>query len=141
MKLKINKLVEIDVIYLSVKAGVRYWEDAVVNDVEDVDGNLIPCRNDDYWCPIIEIETGKILNWKLGVTANIHYKVCDDGYYYLLDKSQNLELGKEGYVLDCLSIESQGFGDYITIKVDENGFIRNWKFSQKDLENDFINED
>ena len=141
MKVKINKKVEIEVAYLKVRAGVRYWEDATVNGIEDSDGYLIPCREGDNWCPIIEVETGKIINWKQGVTADIHYKVCDDGDYYLLNKDQNLELEKDGYVLDCLSIDDNGYGDYIILKVDENGFINNWKFNQNDIESDFINED
>lgn len=29
---------------LKVEAGVRYWEDATVNGIEDVDGALIPCK-------------------------------------------------------------------------------------------------
>lgn len=67
-KIKIEKEVELKT--LSVKAGVRYWEDAEVNGVEDTDGTLIPCRNGDDWCPEIDIETGRILNWEQGKTAN-----------------------------------------------------------------------
>ena len=140
MKLKINIKVEIDVVYLKVRVGVRYWKTATIDGIEDVEGDLIPCREGDDWCPIIEIESGKIINWDQGKTADIHYKVCDDGDYYLLNQDQNVELEKNGYVLDCLSIDDNGYGDYIILKVDENGLIENWNFSQNDIESDFINE-
>jgi len=38
-----------------------------------------------------------------------------------------------GHVIDSLSIGEQGFGDYIIIKVDQNGFIKNWKFNVDDF--------
>ena len=34
---------------IEVNAGVRYWEDAIVNGVEDSEGDLIPCREGDLW--------------------------------------------------------------------------------------------
>lgn len=128
MKFKVKKVVEVEIKTLKIRAGVRYWEDATVNGVEDEKGDLIPCRIQDDWFPEIHIETGKIINWIPGVTANIHYKVCDDGDYYLLDENDEQVLHKSGYVPDCLSIDDNGYGDYIIIKVDENGMINNWKF-------------
>lgn len=53
--------------YLEVLAGVRYWKDAEVNGVEDVEGNLIPFRQNDLWKPIIDIENGVILDWPQGM--------------------------------------------------------------------------
>jgi len=139
MKFKIKKEVSVDIKTLHIRAGVRYWEDATVNGVEDTDGHLIPCRviDNDDWLPVIEIETGKIRNWKQGVTADIHYKVCDDGDYYLMSEDENThEIHKNGYVPSCLSINGNGYGDYIIMKVDENGIIEDWKF---DID-DFIEE-
>ncbi len=135
MKFTIKKEVEVDIKTLHIKAGVRYWEDAIVNGIEDEKGDLIPCRviDEDDWLPIIDIETGVIINWKQGTTADIHYKVCDAGDYYLLDENDELVLHKNGYVPSCLAIDSNGFGDYIIMKVDENGSINNWKFNIKDF--------
>lgn len=138
MKFTINKKikVEVDLKTLHVRAGVRYWEDATVNGVEDIDGNLIPCRHTDSddWLPVIELETGKIRNWEIGKKADIHYKVCDDGNYFLMSENEeDSELSKEGYVPDCLSINHKGYGDYIIMQVDENGFIKDWKFTKEDL--------
>ena len=86
MKFDITVIKTFDVKYLAVNAEVRYWEDASVNGVEDQDGTLIPCRHGDSWRPTIEIDTGKIINWPNGTTANIHYKVCAAGSYALLDE-------------------------------------------------------
>jgi hypothetical protein len=51
MKIIINKPTEFDAVYLKVDAGVRYWEDARVNGIKDIDlyeskgigKPLIPC--------------------------------------------------------------------------------------------------
>lgn len=123
--LKIEK--EYNVKYLRVKAGARYWEDATVNGIEDTEGTLIPCRDGKYWKPLIEIETGQILNWEQGKTANIHYKCCDDGEYILLDEDKNVIKLIEGYVPRILYPKKNGYGDYIIMDIDENGFIQKWK--------------
>lgn len=133
MEITVTQKVKVNAKFLQVKAGLRYWEDAIVNGVEDESGDLIPCREDDYWCPLIDIDSGQILNWKQGVTADIHYKVCDDGVYTVLDENKEIILEKDGYVIDSLAIEDTGHGDYIIIKVDENGFINNWKFDYLDF--------
>lgn len=138
MKFKIKKKVkiEVDLKTLHIRAGVRYWEDATVNGEEDTNGSLIPCRDDasEDWLPVIELETGKISNWEKGTTADIHYKVCDDGDYYLMSENETKhELSKSGYVPDCLSINDNGYGDYIIMQVDSEGLIKDWKFTKEDL--------
>lgn len=137
MKIKITKKIEIEIKTVLVKAGVRYWEDSEVNGVEDVKGDLIPCRDGDYWCPFIDIDTGVILNWTKGVTANVHYKVCDNGSYYLKDAAGEIILSIErNYVPDIIPGE---FGDYIIMTIDGDGKIKEWNNSAS-LE-DFENED
>lgn len=37
MKITINKPTKFEAVYLEVDAGVRYWEDAEVNGVRDID--------------------------------------------------------------------------------------------------------
>jgi len=140
MKVKVKKEVEVEITTLYVRAGVRYWEDGKVNGVEDENGDLIPCRVEDDWCLTIDLENGKVMNWKHGITADVHYKVCDDGTYILADENNEQVLCKEGYVPSCLAIDSQGYGDYIIIKIDELGFINNWEFTENDLE-DFIEDE
>lgn len=133
---KIEKEVELKT--LVVKAKVRYYEDAIVNGVEDIEGNLIPCKKDYMWCPIIDLDTGIITNWRKGVHANIHYKVCDAGCYYLQDADGNTILSIEN---DCVPAmmcpKDNGYGDYIIMEVDTSGQIANWNPSLSG----FIEED
>lgn len=112
---------------LKVRAGVRYWEDASVNSKEDVKGDLIPCREGDYWCPEIDLKSGVIINWEKGKKADIHYKVCDDGLYKLYDDKENCLSVIDGYVPTIMCPERNGYGDYIIMQVDENGKIKNYK--------------
>jgi hypothetical protein len=115
--------------YLKVEAGVRYWEDATVNGQEDTNGELIPFRNGDIWEPIIDLENGLIVDWPNGTVANIHYKVCDAGEYWLLDDNMNKVSKYKGhYVPDALLCYGElGYGDYIIMTIDENGKIQDFQ--------------
>lgn len=125
MKTTITIKQEIEVKSVRLKAGVRYWEDATVNGVEDAEGDLIPLRDGEYWCPEIDIDTGRILNWPEGTTADIHYKVCDDGSYYLIDdKGNTIGVIEDDYVPNSLIPGS--YGDYIIMQVNEQGIVTNW---------------
>jgi hypothetical protein len=131
VKLKIEK--EFDVKYLLAEAGARYWEDTTVNDVEDTEGTLIPCRDGDYWKPLIELETGKIVNWQQGVKAEIHYKCCDDGTYKLLDENKEVIKEIEGYVPGIMCPKENGYGDYVIMDIDESGQIQDWECDLSDF--------
>jgi hypothetical protein len=111
---------------LIVDARVRYWEDAHVNGIEDKDGTLIPFREGDSWKPVIEVATGKVRDWPQGMTADIHYKVCDAGEYWLADEHGQKFAHKEGYVPDVLDVTGESCGDYIILHVDETGLIEGW---------------
>lgn len=132
--LKIEK--EFDAKFLQVEAGVRYWEDATVNGVTDTEGDLIPCRVGDDWCPLIELETGRIINWEIGKTADIHYKVCDDGKYILQDDKKEEIKSVQDYVISDLAIGESGYGDYIIMKVDHIGIIEGWRPTLEDFLDD-----
>jgi hypothetical protein len=127
MKMKIKVTKDVEVKTLHVEAGVRYWEDATVNGVEDGAGDLIPFREGDYWKPVIDIETGKVLDWPQGVKADIHYKVCDDGAYTLKDENGETIKMIDGYVPKIMSPGGIGYGDYIIMRIDEQGQIDNWQ--------------
>lgn len=130
MKTTIKITKEVELKTLEVKANVRYWEDSEVDGVEDVDGNLIPCRVGDLWCPIIDIDSGVITNWKQGTKADVHYKVCDEGKYYIKDEEGNVVSSIENdYVPNILSQKENGYGDYIIMDIDENGKISDWVFA------------
>ena len=115
-------------IYIEVSAAVRYWEDATVNGQEDTDGKLIPLTKGSYWVPIIRLADGQIMNWPKGTTADVHYKVCDQGEYWLRDEDKRIAKWIGFYVPnDFLCHGDQGYGDYIIFKVDEAGLIQGWK--------------
>lgn len=114
--------------YIAVSAEVRYWEDATINGQEDVDGTLVPLRQGDCWCPVIRLSDGVVMDWPEGVTADVHYKVCDQGEYWLLDESRQ-RVAKWGsyYVPDDFLCGGKGYGDYIILKIDAGGVIKGWR--------------
>ena len=114
--------------HIEVDAGVRYWEDATVDGVEDTDGKLIPGRQRDDWKVRINLTTGIIEGWP-GVTADIHYKVCDAGLYWLTDShGKRIAKWRGQYVPDeFLCHGDHGYGDYIIMKVSNSGQIDAFK--------------
>jgi len=135
MKATVTIEKEVDIKTVEVRAHVRYWEDSEINGVPDEKGTLTPCREGELWCPIIDIDTGVILNWIKGVKANVHFKVCDAGSYFLKDAEGKVVLSREDdYVPNELIPGS--YGDYIEMSIDENGKIADWTPSL----GDFINE-
>ena len=128
MQIELQTTIKVDVNYLEVAAGVRYWEDSKVNGVVDAIGMLIPLRSGKKWAPVIDLSTGVILNWPEGTTASIHYKVCDEGEYWLQDaEHKRVAKYKSDYVPDILSCGENGYGDYIILKVDGTGKIEGWR--------------
>ena len=117
-------------VFIEVSAGVRYWEDATVNGIDDTDGKLTPLRNNtgSRWIPVIRLEDGQIINWPEGTTADIHFKVCDDGEYWLLDKFGKRIAKWGGYYVpnDFLCHGDEGYGDYIIFNVGADGKIINY---------------
>lgn len=138
IELKTTKTV--DVKYIKCSIGARYWEDGTVNDEEDTNGDLIPLREGDYWCPIIDLDTGIIKDWPSGTTADVHYKSCDDNEFTLLDSEMNVLHMQNSYVPDFLAINDDSFGDYVIMEIEENGQITDWDSSKVDLY-DFLSMD
>lgn len=148
MKITITRPVEVDAKFLKVDAGVRYWEDAKVNgkydtdceDSENLDAaptipsaeyvgeqNRVLHGANWRWRPLIDVETGQIVNWQQGTQASVHYKVCDDGIYELLDMDEYVITGiYNDYVPKVMCPADDGYGDYIIMHIDENGFIQGW---------------
>lgn len=114
--------------YLRCNAGVSYWEDTEVNGEDDDEDNpRIPCIDENgRWNILIDIKNGQVLNWTKGVTAKVFYKVCDDGIYTAYDNNMNVVYEIEDYVPDLLAIDDTGYGDYIALTIDENGYINDW---------------
>ncbi len=128
MKVTISKPTDYDAVKLEVFASVRYWEDSEINgELDTEDGDNIPCKNGERWCPVINIDTGVIENWQKGKTANIHYKVVDCCSFGILDdKGEVLFKQENDYVPDILCPKEDGYGDYIIMSVSEDGVIQDW---------------
>lgn len=126
---KNSTVIEEPVTHLRADCGVRYWEDGTVDGVEDADGSRIPCRNGDRWQVDIDLATGAIVNWTPGITAKVHYKVCDDGLYSLLDEHGNIVVQIDGYVPKMMAPadEDHGFGDYVVMNIGPDGVIADWE--------------
>jgi hypothetical protein len=113
--------------YLELSAEVRYWGDATVNETIDKEGTLIPLRTGKCWTPTIRLKDGQVMEWPYGVTAEIYYKVCDQGEYWLRDSEHRLFKYRGDYVPDeYLCKGDAGFGDYIILSIDKAGKVRNW---------------
>lgn len=137
MKFCVKRKVELDAKFLAVDAGVRYWEDSSINGVEDTDGTLVPFRDGERWVPVINIDSGKIENWPEGTTAEIHYKICDDGIYTLKDEGgEEIAKIENEYVPRMLNTESSPDGDYIIMSILRDGTIENFKADLDAFENE-----
>ena len=131
--------------YIEINASVRNPSSSILNGSEDEDGKM-PLIRFQMWNPVIELETGKILNWPEGNTAEINYKVCDSGEYWLLDEQKNKILKWKGYYVpdDILCTKRNGYGDYIIFDIQEDGTIKNWKtpiLDEDEWENEQKDED
>ena len=116
-------------IYIEVGANVRYWEDASVNGVEDTHGTLIPFRKGDSWEPVIRLADGVVMDWPQGAEADVNFKVCDAGEYWLLDKDRKRIAKWSGFYVpnDFLCHGNNGHGDYIILKIGADGLIDKWR--------------
>jgi hypothetical protein len=93
----------------------------------------------------IDIDTGIITDWVKetgGKKTEFFYKAVDNGIYTLFDSKGRVIKSIEGYVPNGLIPDKDGYGDYITLKIDEHGKIRNWYDpSERSFEEFFEYED
>ena len=124
-RLKIEK--EFEVKEIHVRANVRYWEDSTINDVPDENGDIMPFRVGDLWCPVIDIDSGKIKDWPEGTTAEVRYKVVDQCGWGIVDETgEEIITVSDEYVPESLYPKENGYGDYIIMDIDGNGQIQDW---------------
>ena len=140
--IKIKQMLNVKYIYANF--GVRSYEDSELNGVEDDSTPpKMPCydKEDKRWKLTIDVDNGQITNWKKGNTAKIHYKVCDDGEYKIFDKNM-IQIGKtiHSYVPKIFAIDDDGYGDYVIMTIDENGFISDWNIDNEDIDAMFKND-
>lgn len=143
MKIKLLVKKEVDVKYLHCDIDARHLDNGIVNCRKDnEDEPKMPFLfKDSYnnwrWRPVIDIDEGRIVNWPKGTTAEVFYKSVDDNIIYLLDEYKNpiswfdndeKEIFEyyEGYVPEVLDCVGEGYGDYVQMKIDENGYIENF---------------
>jgi len=81
-------------------------------------------ENKTAWQASINIDTGEIGGWPIGDAREMHAKVCDAGFYQLVDDGGNVVAEKDGYVPN---IVPNDYGDYVVLKINEKGIIENWK--------------
>lgn len=147
MKRKIKVEQEVEITYAVCQIFARYWEDAWIDGVQDdAENPQMTCienvehfyynKNQLAWCPVINLNTGQIENWKRGVTASIHYKSCDENVVELQDSNRNEIKYYEGYVPNLLCPKGGGYGDYVIMDIDENGFIKDFKNNLDDMFDD-----
>lgn len=126
MTIKKTVTQDMNVKTLHIHAGIRFWGDATVNGQRDRNGTLIPCRDDNYWNPIIEVDSGKIINWRENTKADIQYELWRDIKCTFFDSEGNEVLKIEGYMPDLMLPTGYGYSNLILMDVDENGVIQRW---------------
>ena len=141
MKMSIYIKSEINVKRLHAKVYPISVEDASVNGDDELENNpKMPfVKFDDkakeyFWEVNIDVDKGQIIDWPQGTTASLNYKVCDEGSYALYDENDKLIDEINDYVPRIMCPNEEGYGDYIIMDIDENGFIQDW-----DANNEFAN--
>ena len=123
--------------HLEVEAGVRYWEDATVNGVDAQDDlPLIFGAEGDTWRIRINLNEGRIEGWPEGMEASVHYKVCDEGEYWLTDADGKRIAKWRGYYVpdEYLCPGTDGYGDYIIMGIAGDGGIAEFTKPEIDYE-------
>lgn len=148
MKVTVKKPVEVEIDKIFVKALVRHPKDAYINtgsgweDEDNINFKmpfLFKENKQVFWKPLIDVNTGNIINWPKGISAKICYKVVDEFACDLIDSNDSLVFRYDGYVPSFMALDEEGYGDYIYITIENNGHIKGWSFSEADVEN-IINE-
>lgn len=123
MNIRVFKLHTFDCKRVTIKSEIKFWKDSYVDGTEDTEGTRIPFREGNIWNPTINLEEGKIEDWEIGKTANVNYKTVDgNSYEFKMDNGDSICLYNQ-YVASFLDPKEQGYGDYITLNIDKNGYI------------------
>ena len=86
-----------------------------------------PLVSKGMWSAVIDLKTHKLLNWKHEYgSLYFQVKVRDSGTYFLLDKDKTAICKIAGYVPNGLIPEADDCGDYIRLRINNNGTIENW---------------
>ena len=119
MKMKIKMTKEIEIKYIGFNIPI-YQEDIefIYEDKELLEKNLCaPLSFDDHTkpvniCGIIDVDTGKFINWENTKNKiDIYSKVVDEGEYKIYDDSNKIIAKYEGYVPKFFECNENGYGD------------------------------
>jgi hypothetical protein len=138
-----------------VYANVRYWEDCEIDGQEfeedtdpDTIKDLLGRYNKEYKIGLVDgdllrlvinPETGKVENYDYtcGKEIRMHFKVCDECSWEITRRVHNgpnpdnwydeaILSVENDYVPNFLAIDDSGYGDYIKITIQKDGFIKDW---------------
>ncbi len=80
-----------------------------------------------YWNITVDLDSHKVLEWTDDFgELTLNAKICDQGTYTLLDSNRNEFYTIKGYVPNCFLPEKDGFGDYLSLHINKDGFVTNW---------------
>ncbi len=118
MKMNIKTTVETEVSHVRFIVPVKYEEEEIPND--------FPFRVGDTWAALIELGSGKIVDWPQGRAERVHLTVKDGGTYVILSPDGKVVASQENdYVPHC--VIPGKYGDTIELDIDATGKITNWK--------------
>lgn len=91
------------------------------------------------WEITVNLSSHTIIEWQkeIGI-CQVFAKVRDEGIYKLLDENKIPFCQLSGYVPNKILPPTNGYGDYLELKIDENGVITNW-YDKCDF-SEFINK-
>ena len=112
--------VEREITKVKIEVPVRYDEEQIPYD--------FPLRSGDMWNAIVDIDSGQIDDWPKGKSGNLFLKVCDSGSYTLIERNGNEPLSIYADYVPHGLIPGE-YGDYIDLKINEDGVITNWPSS------------
>lgn len=133
MKITLKTLTTYEVAYVGFAVPVCLNDiNAADQDKEIIKHNLLfgECELDDrcYITGLVDINTGKIENWKdTTQDTDIFTKVCDEGVYTLYDSDMNKICEVDGYVPSIFECNECGWGDYFNMTIEPTGHIKNWE--------------
>lgn len=91
------------------------------------------------WCPTIDVNEGKVLDWTPGFVLRTHFKICDKGVYVYSNYDESSQIVSKDcnlhYVPDWLCDFDEGYGDYMYIQINGDGTIENWDKLKRKLSN------
>ena len=147
MLTKINKPTMLNVKFVKFNIPVRL--DAFgfhFHDIETIKNNLncadVVFNNEARQFSIVgivDIETGKFINWKQTMhEIEIFEKVVDSGTYSMYSDNNEEIASYNGYVPSIFECNENGYGDYFNMTIKPDGTINNWSENMESKINDFL---